>query len=127
MALGQEALTRSGRPRSQNSSSRHAKPPFATRVARSVPVLDSSDRQQLVLLWFCSHDFSVAWLCESSTFSYIFVKWTRLTDPKSGVQSIMYYELLSKNLLRSGFPLFSSTQIYCTTITIRLYSVHIAH
>src|ERR1017187_9010785 len=42
MALGQEALTRSGRPRSQNSSSRHAKPPFATRVARSVPVLDSS-------------------------------------------------------------------------------------
>src|ERR1039457_4377085 len=46
MALGQEALTRSGRPRSQNSSSRHAKPPFATRVARSVPVLDSSDSQE---------------------------------------------------------------------------------
>src|ERR1035437_6984093 len=43
MAFGQEALTRSGRPRSQNSSSRHAKPPFATRVARSAPVLDSSD------------------------------------------------------------------------------------
>src|ERR1022692_4747106 len=42
MALGQEALTRSGRPRSQNSSSRHAKPPFATQVARFVPVLDSS-------------------------------------------------------------------------------------
>src|ERR1022692_1484165 len=70
--------------------------------------LSRSYRQQLVLLWFCSHDFSVTWLCESSTFSCIFVKWTRLTDPKSGVQSIMYYELLPKNLLRSGFPLFSS-------------------
>src|ERR1022692_4083562 len=42
-ALGQEALTHSGRPQPQNSSSGHAKPPFATRVVRFVPVLDSSD------------------------------------------------------------------------------------
>src|ERR1022692_4503867 len=42
-ALGQEALTHSGRPQPQNSSSGHAKPPFATRVVRFVPVLDSSE------------------------------------------------------------------------------------
>jgi len=42
-ALGQEALTHSGRPHTPNSSSGQAKPPFATRVARSAPVLDSSD------------------------------------------------------------------------------------
>src|ERR1035438_2398596 len=41
-AFGQETLTHSGRPQPQNSSSGHSSPPFATRVARFVPVLDSS-------------------------------------------------------------------------------------
>src|ERR1035437_6189821 len=41
-AFGQETLTHSGTPQPQNSSSGHASPPFATRVARFVPVLDSS-------------------------------------------------------------------------------------
>src|ERR1035437_8319503 len=41
-ALGQETLTRNGRPRPQISSSGHPKPPFATRVARFLSVLDSS-------------------------------------------------------------------------------------
>src|ERR1022692_3106769 len=50
MALGQEALTRSGRPRSQNSGSRHAQPPFAIRVAKFVPVLDSSDVERLFMI-----------------------------------------------------------------------------
>src|ERR1019366_1700868 len=44
MALGQETLTHSRRPRLQNSSSGHAKPLIATRVARFLPVLDKSDR-----------------------------------------------------------------------------------
>src|ERR1035441_5312160 len=43
MALGQETLTHSRRPRLQNSSSGHAKPLIATRVARFLPVLDKSD------------------------------------------------------------------------------------
>src|ERR1017187_8628834 len=42
MALGQETLTHSRRPRLQNSSSGHAKPLIATRVARFLPVLDKS-------------------------------------------------------------------------------------
>src|ERR1017187_7283652 len=43
MALGQETLTHSRRPRLQNSSSGHAKPLIATRVARFLPVLDKSE------------------------------------------------------------------------------------
>src|ERR1017187_2588096 len=43
MALGQETLTHSRRPRLQNSSSGHSKPLIATRVARFLPVLDKSD------------------------------------------------------------------------------------
>src|ERR1039457_4532653 len=46
MALGQETLTHSRRPRLQNSSSGHAKPLIATRVARFLPVLDKSDARQ---------------------------------------------------------------------------------
>src|ERR1017187_9840027 len=44
MALGQETLTHSRRPRLQNSSSGHAKPLIATRVARFLPVLDKSEK-----------------------------------------------------------------------------------
>src|ERR1017187_8050516 len=51
MALGQETLTHSRRPRLQNSSSGHAKPLIATRVARFLPVLDKSD-----LIWFLHSD-----------------------------------------------------------------------
>src|ERR1019366_7450121 len=42
MALGQETLTHSRRPRLQNSNSGHAKPLIATRIARFLPVLDKS-------------------------------------------------------------------------------------
>src|ERR1039458_7558658 len=47
MALGQETLTHSRRPRLQNSSSGHAKPLIATRVARFLPVLDKSGPQSV--------------------------------------------------------------------------------
>src|ERR1039458_7279643 len=54
-AFGQETLTHSGTPQPQNSSSGHASPPFATRVARFVPVLDSSDA-----LWVFRRMFGLA-------------------------------------------------------------------
>src|ERR1017187_6790957 len=48
MALGQETLTHSRRPRLQNSSSGHAKPLIATRVARFLPVLDKSANRMVM-------------------------------------------------------------------------------